>query len=188
MVASIEKTYGADAVDKKQAAANRNRVLRVLESDFGLRVGSLAMYCPGNMNAKIARVKIAVGDDIDEFAEYEKKHNDLLADGHLAAQLRRFRRLWRVHFFIDPKEKAKLGERLYVLKDAIVKLALGHVDGESRTHAVRAFATVLTQLDDSPWAGKQVSDQRVTAAYQDESTATGSYPMGAESIRSFIKL
>ena len=87
VVASIEKMYGADAADKKQAAANRNRVLRVLESDFGLHVGSLAMYCPGNMNAKIARVKIAVGDDIDEVAEYEKKNNDLLADGHLAAQL-----------------------------------------------------------------------------------------------------
>jgi HD superfamily phosphohydrolase len=189
VVASIEKMYGADAADKKQAAANRNRVLRVLESDFGLHVGSLAMYCPGNMNAKIARVKIAVGDDIDEFAEYEKKNNDLLADGHLAAQLRRFRRLWRVHFFIDPKEKAKLGERLYLLKEAIVKLALGHlVDGESTTHAVRGFAKMLTQIDDSPWAGKQVSDQSLSAAYQDESTATGSYPMGAESIRSFIKL
>jgi HD superfamily phosphohydrolase len=188
IVASIEKTYGADAGDKKHAAANRNRVLRVLESDFGLRVGSLAMYCPGNMNAKIAKVKIAVGDDIDEFAEYEKKNNDLLADGHLAAQLRRFRRLWRVHFFIDPKEKAMLGERLYVLKEAIVKLALGHIeDDESTMHAVRNFAKVLTQLDDSPWLGKQASDQSVAAAYQDETTATGSYPMGAESIRSFIK-
>jgi hypothetical protein len=94
-----------------------------------------------------------------------------------------------VHFFIDPKEKARLGERLYVLKEAIVKLALGHmVDGESTTHAVRGFAKVLTQLDDSPWVGKQVSDHSVAAAYQDESTATGSYPMGAESIRSFIRL
>jgi hypothetical protein len=64
------------------------------------------------MNAKIAKVKIAVGDDIGEFAEYERRHNDQLAGGHLDAQLRRFRRLWRVHFFIDPKEKAKLGERL----------------------------------------------------------------------------
>lgn len=189
VVASIEKIYGADAADKKQAAANRNRVLRVLESDFGLRVGSLAMYCPGNMNAKIARVKIAVGDDIDEFAEYEKRNNDLLADGHLAAQLRRFRRLWRVHFFICPKEKAKLGERLYVLRDAIVKLALGHiVDGESTTHAVRGLAKLLTQLENSPWRGKQVSDESLAAAYQDERTATGSYPMGAESIRSFIVL
>jgi hypothetical protein len=112
VVAGIEKTYGAEAPDKHQAAVNRNRVLRVLESDFGLSPGSLAMYCPGNMNAKIAKVKIAVGDDIGEFAEYERRHNDQLAGGHLDAQLRRFRRLWRVHFFIDPKEKAKLGERL----------------------------------------------------------------------------
>ena len=112
VVAAIEKMYGAEAADKKQAATNRNRVLRVLESDFGLHVGSFAMYCPGNMNAKIARVKIAVGDDIAEFAEYERRHNDQLAGGHLDAQLRRFRRLWRVHFFIDPKEKSNLGERL----------------------------------------------------------------------------
>jgi hypothetical protein len=188
VVAAIEKTFGAEAVDKRQAAMNRNRALRVLESDFGLRVGSLAMYCPGNMNAKIARVKIAVGDDIAEFAEYERRHNDQLAGGHLDAQLRRFRRLWRVHFFIDPKEKAQLGERLYVLQDAVIKLALGHiVDDESKAHAVRAFARLLTQINESPWFGKAVSDESVIAAYQDASTATGSYPMGANSIRSFIK-
>jgi len=188
VVAAIEKTYGAEAPDKHQAAVNRNRVLRVLESDFGLSPGSLAMYCPGNMNAKIAKVKIAVGDDIAEFAEYERKHNDQLAGGHLDAQLRRFRRLWRVHFFIDPKEKAKLGERLYVLQDAIIKLALGHIlDDESKTHAVRGFARLLTQINESPWFGQKVSEESVIAAYQDASTATGNYPMGANSIRSYIK-
>jgi HD superfamily phosphohydrolase len=188
VVAAIEKTYGAEAVDKKQAAGNRNRVLRVLESDFGLPVGALAMYCPGNMNAKIARVKIAVGDAIDEFAKYEEKHNDQLAGGHLDAQLKRFRRLWRVQFFIDPKVKEGLGERLHVLQSAIDKLALGHiVDDDSKMHAVRSFAQILTQTEGSRWSGKKVRDRSLMAAYQDSSTATGSYPLGANSIRSFIE-
>lgn len=87
VVAAVEKTYGAEATDKREAAKNRNRVLRVLESAFGLPNGCLAMYCPGNMNAKIAKVKIAVGDAIEEFAEYEKRHNNQLSGGHLDAQL-----------------------------------------------------------------------------------------------------
>lgn len=188
IVASIESTYGTKVTDKRIAARNRNRVLRVLESDFGLRPGSLAMYCPGNMNAKIAKVKIAVGDAIEEFAEYEKNHNEHLAGGHLDAQMRRFHRLWRVQFFVDPKEKKRLGEGVYVLQDAINKLALGHiVDDESKTHAIRSLAKVLTQLDGSPWFGKKVLDHSLAAAYQDPSAATGDYPTGANSIRSFIE-
>jgi hypothetical protein len=159
----------------------------VLEGDFDLAPGSLAMYCPGNMNAKIAKVKIAVGDAIDEFAEYEKRHNDQLAGGHLDAQLRRFRRLWRVHFFIDSKVKDQLGERVYILQDAINKLALGNIaDDETTVHAVRTFAKALTQIDGSRWQGKKISEQSLAAAYRDQSAATGGYPMGANSIRSFI--
>ena len=187
-VAAIERTYGQTAGNHKLAAANRNRVLRVLESDFGLSAGSLAMYCPGGVNAKIARVQIALGEDIDHFSEYERRNNDSLSGGHLDAQLRRFRRLWRVHFFIERSERERIGELVHVLKDAIQKLALGNLtDEEDASHASRSFAEILTQMKESPWKERKVRSASVDAAYQASQTATGSYPMGANSILSFIE-
>lgn len=187
IVAAVGRVYGGDQTSKPGSmAANRNRVLRVLESDFKLPDGALAMYC-GGTNPKIAKVKIAFGEDIDEFSEYEKKHNNHLSGGHLDAQLSRFRRLWRVHFFIKPEVRETLGERLYVLQQAIEKLALGNIaDNETCNHAARSFATLLTLMEGSPWAGMRVADRSVVAAYQDASTATGSYPFGAASIKSYI--
>jgi HD superfamily phosphohydrolase len=189
VVARIERTYGESSDDPRQSAINRTRALRVLESDFGLKPGSLAMYCPGSMNAKIAKVQIAFGDDIDKFADYERKHNDQLSGGHLDAQLRRFRRLWRVHFFIERSEKNRLGERLYILQQAIDKLALEWLpDDESAAHAVRSLAKTLTQLEGSPWYGQKTKEYSVAGAYQNEASATGNYPMGADSIRSLMQV
>jgi HD superfamily phosphohydrolase len=186
IVADIERTYGSSD-NPKQSSMNRNRVLRVLESDFDIPPGSIAMYCPGSVNAKIAMVQIAVGDDIAHFSEYERKHNNQLSGGHLDAQMQRFRRLWRVHFFIDRATKEKLGERLHILQQAIDKLALGNlVDDDSPSHASRSIAALLTQIDGSPWHSYRVGES-VSAAYQKVETATGSYPLGANSIRSYLE-
>src|SRR5208283_4927542 len=124
IVTRIQSTFGKFAGDRKRASQNRNLVLKILESDFDLQGGSLAMYCPGGVNEKIAEVKIAVGGEILPFCKYEDKYGKELSGGHLDAQLHRFQRLWRVHFFIEKKAKAKLGKQFPLLQRAIEKLAL----------------------------------------------------------------
>jgi HD superfamily phosphohydrolase len=188
IVAAIERTYGEDRNEPKAPPARRNVTVRLLESDFGLPEGSLVMYCPRTVNEKIAEVQIAVGEDIERFCDYERRHNDQLSGGHLDAQLRRFRRLWRVHFFIDRDVQARLGARLPLLKRAIEKLGLGHlVDDESRDQVVRSFARELTQIEDSPWKGGEVLDTAEIGAKWSSDSATGKYPLGADSIRTYIK-
>lgn len=185
VLARVKKFYGKDLDSPAAPAANRNMLLRMLESDFGLPPGSLAMYCPAGVNQKIAQVKIAVSGEIKTFSEYEEEHHEQLAGGHLDAQLRRFDRLWRIHFFIDPKVKNKLGERLYLLQQAIEKLGLGHlVDEEDFQHVGWSIARSLVQIEGCPWHGRQAYSS-VDAA-RDSSASPGSYPSGAPSIRSYI--
>ncbi|MGA8153297.1 MAG: hypothetical protein WB952_20265 [Terriglobales bacterium] len=187
VAAEVKRVYAGANGDTKAAAASRNRVLRVLESDFGLTSGSLTMYCPRGVNAKIAEVQIAVGPEIKPFNRYEEEHNEHLAGGHLDAQLRRFRRLWRVHFFIDSSERERLAERVPLLQQAIEKLALGHVvDEETPGRVARSLAGVLIQIKDSPWAGAKLRDA-TSAAYRDAAASLGSYPMGCDSIRAYIE-
>jgi hypothetical protein len=188
IVAAVERAYGEDPNEPKAPPARRNVTVRLLESDFGLDEGSLVMYCPRTVNEKIAEVQIAVGDDIERFCDYERHHNDQLSGGHLDAQLRRFRRLWRVHFFIDRDAQAKLGARLPLLKRAVEKLGLDHlVDDESRDQVVRSFARELTQIEGSPWKGAELLDAAEIGAKWSPGTAMGKYPLGADSIRSYIK-
>jgi HD superfamily phosphohydrolase len=186
VVVAIRAKYARDSKDPKAAARNRSSALRTLEDDFGLTRGSLAMYCPAGMNRKIAEVQIAVGDEIERFCDYEKKYDNQLAGGHLDAQLRRFDRLWRVHFFIDRRVKESLGQRLYLLQQAIDKLVLGNlVDDEDPNRIAASLAKLLVQTEGSPWRGQNISDTPLAAKFQ-TSIAPERYPMGAASIRAFI--
>jgi HD superfamily phosphohydrolase len=185
VLARVKKFYGKDPDSPSSPATNRNVLLRMLELDFGLPIGSLAMYCPAGVNQKIAQVKIAVSGEIKTFSEYEHEHHEQLAGGHLDAQLKRFDRLWRIHFFIHPKVKNELGERLYLLQQAIEKLGLGHlVDEEDYQHVGSSIARSLVQVEGCPWHGKQAYSS-VDAA-RDSGASPGSYPLGAPSIRSYI--
>jgi HD superfamily phosphohydrolase len=170
---------------------NRSRVLRQLEHDFTLTPGSLAMYCPTeDMNKKIAEVKIAVGNDISPFDEYERTHQgQQLAGGHLQAQLNRFERLWSVHFFIDRQEKDKRGEALVrLLRKAVKQLALGDLsDTEDLKYEAQELARALLAIEKSRWIGYQVVEHSVAASYQDASHTFGSYPTGAPSIFSYLQ-
>jgi hypothetical protein len=144
------------------------------------------MYCPVAMNRKIAEVQIAVGDEIEKFCDYETKHDRPLAGGHLDAQLRRFDRLWRVHFFIDRRVKDGMGERLFLLQQAVDKLALGNlVDDENGAQVAKSLAKWMTQTQGSPWMGYNVSDSPVSAK-SDGTSAPADYPTGTPSIRSFL--
>lgn len=168
--------------------AARNRVLNLLENDFELTPGSLAMYCPKpGMNVKIAEVCIAVGDEVKTFTDYENAHENQLSGGHLEAQIHRFRRLWRVHFFIDREVKEDLKpEILHALRQAIEKLALGNIHEEESESAVKALAYALTSIPSSPWCDREIRENSVVGAYQDETLGLGKYPFGAPSLRSFL--
>jgi hypothetical protein len=184
-VVKIKETYGRNPKDRKAAAANRNGVLRALEQDFVLPRGSLAMYCPAGMNRKIAEVRIAVNDEIERFNDYEEKHDRPLAGGHLDAQLRRFDRLWRVHFFINKRVKRSIGDRVTLLQQAIEKLTLGNLfDDETGEQVSLSFAKTLSQVS-GPWEGHKVSTTPL-AARSGVSVAPNKYPLGAPSVRAFL--
>lgn len=187
--ANIQQKYVESSEGLGLGPANRTNVLRVLESDFALPPGSLAMYCPtAEMGAKIAEVKIAVADEVDQFCDYEKRRGNQLSGGHLEAQLIRFQRLWKVYFFIRRDVKKQIADYLGHLRDAILKLALGHLGFEEKNEeVVHRLAMSLTTIPTSPWHGEKVLDEAISGAYREVDTAFGNYPFGAKAIRSYIE-
>ncbi len=148
------------------------------------------MYCPAKMNQKIAEVKIAVGNEIQRLCDDEKQeeHDKELTGGHLEAQLHRFERLWRVHFFLYLKEWERVGEeRISFLRQGIEQLALGHISPSQTPEAVaRSIALGLISLKEStsPWKGSALRETGV-AALSNDSTARR-YPYGAPGIESLL--
>ncbi|MBI4685473.1 MAG: hypothetical protein HY755_09770 [Nitrospirae bacterium] len=100
--------------------------------------------------------------------------------------LKRFDRLWRVHFFIDRKEKERIRNWRDLLITAIDKLVLDRIgDGENKDDIVKRLASNMTTTQESPWHGCTVIDDVALAAYQKQ--GRGVYPFGARSIRNYIK-
>ncbi len=87
---------GEDAPDKRFTA------LELLESDFRLPLGSIALYCPSDdMNRKVAEVNVLAEKEVRPLAHHKDTVREALADKHLDAQLRRFESLWRVGVYFD---------------------------------------------------------------------------------------
>jgi HD superfamily phosphohydrolase len=174
----------------RRAAANRSAAAAALERDFGLPEGSIAIYCPAKVNAKIAQVRIAIEDQIAKFNEYEQRHQNHLSGGHLDAQLKRFEYLWRVHIFIDPEVKESLGAMATLLRDAVRRLVFGFKDvtGEAPDVAARHLARLLAVTEESPWMGKEVSEAPLYGAYKDQTSMLGEYPTGSPTIKSFFEI
>lgn len=194
----IQECYGKSADGKVNTAPlNRNRALRMLEADFSLQHGSLALYCPtAGMNAKIAQVQIAVGDQIAKFSEYEQKFGaGELSGGHLSAQLERFRRLWRVHFFISRSEKQRLEAidtgLVATLRRAAQQLVLKHLSSHEtdEVEVVRNLARQLAHIDGSHRAEQELRTgaEIALAAKSDPSQSMGSYPSGMISVSSAFR-
>ena len=81
-----------------------------------------------------------------------------------------------------------MGATLPLLKRAIEKLVLGHVvDDETTETVVKSFAWELSRIEDSPFNGVGVLDTSEIGAYWAATGATGKYPLGAPSIRSYLK-
>jgi hypothetical protein len=134
-------------------------------------------------------VSIAIDDTIEEFATYEKANNDRLSGGHLLVQIRRFERLWRIHFFIDEEVWRGLpADKIESLRQAI-KIMLS-VDPPAVLDAmVRQLAKSIAF--DEGRAGRNSTtyiDDLPEVARSDETVAVRpTYPNGAPCLRNFLK-
>jgi HD superfamily phosphohydrolase len=187
-VENIQKMYG----DDYDAPQNRAAALRRLEKDFGLKPGTIVMYCPeSRMNKKIAEVQIFVETNVSRFVDYEDNHENELSAGHLAAQLNRFKRLWKIGFFIDPEVADEKGDEfLSQLRDAIRYQVLNdYPRSESvETLIARIARNVVLIPTFHLFGGKALpSPSPVTFARTDASAVTEQYPTGARSLLDFIQ-
>lgn len=184
----LNDLYAKSKSTINSAPENRTYALAKLEEEFTLPEGSLVMYCPtAGMNAKIAEVKIKVDQTVQQFNEYEAERENELSGGHLEAQLKRYKRLWRIHFFIDRKVKEKLSEtRVELLKYGIKGLVLGN-DANASIAVALALANILVKDPLSKFSGKEVISEKVAAAAYQECSVGIKYPSGCCSISSLIK-
>ncbi len=131
-IRKVQDLY-ADSNNNADPPLNRERALRLAETDFGLVPGDLAVYCPERrMNDKIAKVQVFVGGEVHELEAYEHANESALTGGHLDAQLRRFRRLWRIGFYFHPRIVSRLDQTsrddyLDALRDYVRVMILGIV-------------------------------------------------------------
>ena len=186
----VKRLYGIDG-DKepdKESPKSRTRALRLMEDDFGLPRGSIAMYC-AEMNPKLAEVSIAVGDEVAHFHQYELNNNNVLSGGHLGAQIRRFEYLWRVHFFVDRKTKLFLDENnlSITLNRAIRSLVLGDLRDEDREQVVWELAKTLANHTTSKWHGRAVRGPSLETAAKADKSVAEIYPTGLPRIQSYFE-
>jgi hypothetical protein len=188
---AVPKSSGDDVEGEKararESAHRRLQALRMLEGDFGLSPGSLAMYCPASMNAKIAKVKVAVDGQISSFDAWED-HPNRLSGGHLAAQQNRFKRLWRVHLFIDSEVLSRMSTAAKrLLKSTVKELVFPkNVDPQSLDEAAFDLATRATNIYGLPLFGAAV-DEPSFAARTDSGVIEQRYPTDAPSLEVFRK-
>lgn len=184
-IEGIQDLYGSSSPD---GPANRARAVRILERDFGLPLGSLAFYCPDKkMNAKIPEVRIYVDGRVARLIDYETEHDHALTGLHLEAQRHRFHRLWRVHFFIDPKVKAAQAAVVPLLVTAARHLVLGVLPANLTSLEIAgALAAGLSRTRGSHVYGKDCQATALVGARADL-RPMGTYPTGAPSIMSFLE-
>jgi HD superfamily phosphohydrolase len=176
----------AGAVQRLYSGAgiqNRLRALRSLEEDFELSPCSLAMYCPPSaMNAKIAAVKVLVDDSVVSLDEHEQSEQDAgLTGGHLAAQKKRFGRLWRFLIAISPEalEQVQRKRTYPVLIRAIESLVIGRAPtGVTLDEQAESIAHELGAL-----LGRSTVATGVAARGAD---FVEPYPTGAPALRNFF--
>lgn len=174
---------------RPNAAEMRNLAMRVLEGDFELAPGALAMYCPEKgMNSKIALVKVHADGRVAAFKDWDgADSSEELSGGHIRAQLARFQRLWRVNVAIDRHEWARLSPgRQDALRRAIRICVLGQCDAERTIEdEARAIAILMRE---SAEAGSKFSGSRIENAPQIAAVGTTvllQYPTGIMSLLAF---
>lgn len=180
----VQALYAPSREDGGAAAKRRLHALRLLEEDFGLPPLSLAMYCPpATMNTKIAEVKILIDGEVVTLDDYETaaEGDTGLTGGHLEAQKKRFRRLWRVLFTCRAdvlRELEKVGH-LPLLKRAIATLVLGarDVGGQNYDEFAHSLATELKEK-----GGSALTEREVLAFSAARGEPGARYPTGAPTL------
>jgi hypothetical protein len=142
------------------------------------------------MNAKIAEVDIHVNGVVERFSKWEADHDDMLSGGHLGAQMHRFRRLWRVFFFLDREHFDRLTSEspqlLELLRQAIDQLALGHtLHGSSPEASARCLADTASRIPGTPLYQHVIQDVRIGARADATAGVVVRYPSGGYSLKMF---
>lgn len=101
------KADGLRAID---AAGRRLQSLRLLEEDFELKRGSLAMYCASpKLGQKFAEISVLYNDEVQPLKDLDASWQ--VSGGHLDAQIERFKHLWRASLFASSESLALLEQR-----------------------------------------------------------------------------
>lgn len=186
-IAAAKRDYSGLGAPTKAGAKNRAKAARLLEQNFGLSPGSVAIYC-ADIKPKIAEVSIDVDGEILQFNKFEEAYKNRLSGGHLEAQISRFERLWRIHFFIDPLERAKLSPgRLIACKSFIRDVILAVDSPEALAQKVKEKALWYVQEQVAGGQnGLRFEDKTVTFARSTKTTGDF-YPNGAPSMGVFVR-
>jgi HD superfamily phosphohydrolase len=162
---------------------NRLDAMRLIEEDFRLSPGSLAMYCaPRKTSTKVAGVNVLFGGDVKTLAKHERESDASLTGGHLASQEERFKGLWRVLVACDPDALNELRRRglLDVVIGVIKRCVLGLPDPKEDLLLPR-----LVEGDDPPWPGWQIRRLDDPVGLGDGGKVL-TYPTGIPSLREFL--
>jgi uncharacterized protein len=181
---------GKGRASAREGAANRLKAVRLLEQDFGMKRGSLVMYCPPReMNSKIAEVQVLIHSDVHSLADFERREPDHgITGGHLAAQQQRFRRLWRIQIGIEVGERDRLNEAhlLEALGRAIDRCVLGSEPTVGTFQGdVVALARELTRLDDSGLVGREVRGDEEIERIAARQAPSNRFPNGTARLRAY---
>lgn len=180
------KSLAEKQQNRRIAARNRLSAMRMLETDFGLREGSLTMYClRRSVNSKIARVRVLYDMQVDTLAGHEKSGS--LTGGYLAAQQKRYFSMWHASLFIDESTDAELSvERRRCLISVFRHGVLGMtgLTGDSAVEMEALAAAVYGNQEDSPDSHLALADEGLQAARAYDVALA--YPSGVLCLRSYL--
>ena len=97
-----EKTGPEKVYDMYRPKDKRRGFLEGIERLCGLSEHALVMYCPPTeMNAKVAKVKLLIDDQVIRFDKYDSENQETsLTRGALWAHIARFSELWSTQIFL----------------------------------------------------------------------------------------
>ena len=168
-----------------EAAIARLHSLRILEEDFELERGDLAMHIvPYGLGKKLAEIRIFYGGEVIKFNELDQHRESNFSGGHLQAQLNRFDQLWRASLFLAPEKKKLLKEdgrlellgiafRIAVLRIRRDDWTLYRIAEQLRDRGAVEYASVRPLMSEAQRAALRLSEDAV-------------YPSGQATLRSYF--
>ena len=168
-----------------EAAKNRLSSLRILENDFELEPGDLAMHIvPLDLGKKLAKIRVYYAGEVMEFNQLDQHQESNVSGGHLRAQLMRFDQLWRASLFIAPEKREKLARdglldllavtfRLAVLRIGRDDWTLHRVASELKDRMTMQYTKDRTLLSE---------EQRAAIGFSEDVT----YPSAQPTLRSYF--